>query len=267
MVAAIIGFAVAVNAQTLVTEFAGDQTMFPVPADFTNNGYTHIARCYYEGNSSLFNITFYENDFTTQLLQFNGSLDLDGLLYGYYDLTNLQYSYDGLPLIFTQNLFNADDNYEYIEVFETGWNIKSTNGAVVQAIDTEEGFWTMDGGGIMKIDDVYYLLLTQRNETERKAQIYRIDQTTGITKVDVELPIFVFPTMADRSQQITVELGEGNNAKEITVVNSSGQVVKRVPMEEGQREITISARELGTGLNVVNTRTEQGSGSCKIIVR
>ena len=73
--------------------------------------------------------------------------------------------------------------------------------------------------------------------------------------------------MADRSQQITVELGEGNNAKEITVVNSSGQVVKRVPMEEGQREITISARELGTGLNVVNTRTEQGSGSCKIIVR
>ena len=68
-------------------------------------------------------------------------------------------------------------------------------------------------------------------------------------------------------QQITVELGEGNNAKEVTVVNSLGQVIKRVPMEEGQRQITIPAQELNSGLNVVNTRTQQGQGSCKIIVR
>ena len=97
--------------------------------------------------------------------------------------------------------------------------------------------------------------------------IYRIDQTTGLTKVDAQLPITVFPTMPKRDQQITVQFGEGNNVKEVTVVNSFGQVVKRVPVEDGQREITIPASDLGTGLNVVNTRTEQGQGNCKIIVR
>ena len=68
-------------------------------------------------------------------------------------------------------------------------------------------------------------------------------------------------------QQITVELGEDIDAIEITIVNSLGQVIKRIPLENGQREITIPASELGTGLNLINTHTQQGQGSCKIIVR
>ena len=32
------------------------------------------------------------------------------------------------------------------------------------------------------------------------------------------------------------------------------------------RQITIPAQELNSGLNVVNSRTQQGQGSCKIIV-
>ena len=114
---------------------------------------------------------------------------------------------------------------------------------------------------------MFYLLLGQREGENTDILIYRIDQTLGLTKVDVNLPFSVFPTLADRSQQIIVELGEGNNAKEITVVNSLGQVVKRVLIEDGQREVTIPAHELGDGLNVINTRTVQGNGSCKIIVQ
>ena len=76
-----------------------------------------------------------------------------------------------------------------------------------------------------------------------------------------------FPTMPSRDQQITVELGEGNNAREITVVNELGQVVKHVPVQDGQREVVIPARDLSTGLNVLSARTKQGKGSCKIIVR
>ena len=100
-----------------------------------------------------------------------------------------------------------------------------------------------------------------------KMLIYRIDQTTGITKIETPLPISVFPTMPTREQQITVELGEDTNVNEITVVNSLGQVVKHLPLEEGQRTVTIPANELGSGLNVVNARNGQGQGSCKIIVR
>lgn len=83
----------------------------------------------------------------------------------------------------------------------------------------------------------------------------------------MQLPISVFPTMPAREEQITVELGEGTNATEITVVNSLGQVVKRVSVEEGQRTVIIPANELGSGLNVVNARNGQSQGSCKIIVR
>ena len=69
---------------------------------------------------------------------------------------------------------------------------------------------------------MFYLLLGQREGENTDILIYCIDRTLGLTKVDVNLPFSVFPTLADRSQQIIVELGEGNNAKEITVVNSLG---------------------------------------------
>ena len=101
----------------------------------------------------------------------------------------------------------------------------------------------------------------------REYQLYLIQRGAGVVKVNEPLPISAFPTLLNREQQITVELGEGNNAKEITVVNSNGQVVKRVPVEEGQRTITIPANDLGRGLNVLNTRTDRGQGSCKIIVQ
>jgi hypothetical protein len=104
------------------------------------------------------------------------------------------------------------------------------------------------------------------NETVKHV-FYLIKKDQGLAKVDVDLPFSVFPTAPTRDQQITVELGEDIDAIEITIVNSLGQVIKSIPLEKGQREITIPASELGTGLNLINTRTQQGQGSCKIIVR
>ena len=121
---------------------------------------------------------------------------------------------------------------------------------------------------IIKLDNKYYLIISERNENyEFKEHLYLISQSQGLTKVETELPITVFPSIVNRSQQITVELGEGNNATEVTVINGLGQVIKRMPVQKGQRQVIIPAQDLNNGLNVVNTRTQQGQGSCKIIVR
>ena len=189
---------------------------------------------------------------------------------GFYDFSNVNGF--GNKVVFTQNLFNSDDNFEYLWKGDDGLEIKTIVGNTLQTIQTinaDEGYQWVGSPTIARIDDIYYLMLGAGPSWDvlREIVFYRIDQSQGLTKIDMQLPISVFPTMPTREQQITVELSEKNNASEITVVNSLGQVVKRVPVEEGQRTVTIPANELGSGLNVVNTRNGKGQGSCKIIVR
>ena len=77
----------------------------------------------------------------------------------------------------------------------------------------------------------------------------------------------VSPTMAHRSDMITVELeGDSNKARQIRVVNAAGQTVKRVTVPAGQRSIQINAADLSQGLNVINVEGEK-MNTCKILVR
>lgn len=50
--------------------------------------------------------------------------------------------------------------------------------------------------------------------------------------------------MADRSEDITVEFGENGNAKEITVTDAAGRMVKRIPVKAGEKRVTFSATGL-----------------------
>lgn len=262
--AVLFGLTTAVNAQTFVGTFSGGLPAFGIPGQFTNDGHSYFCAQNEDGS-----FTVYDNDFTTCIATIEGlDLDIDGIILSYANFSEAAVYENTWPgLILTQNLFNSDSDFEYIEKFETGWHIKSTNGSIVQTINTDNGYIASGDVMIIKLDGFYYLALGEWYQQENTVLVYRIDQTQGLTKVDVELPVSVFPSIANRSQQITVELGEGNNATEITVVNGLGQVIKRVPVEEGQRSITIPASGLGSGLNVINTRTQQGQGSCKIIVR
>ncbi len=251
------------------TTFVGNYSCVPyniysIPGDFTSNGHSNIVTKTYNNGNYTYRI--YDNDFVTNIFTFDNT----NLYCGYVDFSSAATNRtDGCgALLFTQNLFNSDDHYEYVDQFETGWNIKSTNGSVIQTINTSDGYRAGDIC-IMHLDGMYYLGLYEwQGDVENgEMLIYRIETNQGLTKVETPLPLSVFPTMPTREEQITVELGEGTNATEITVVNGLGQVVKRVPVEEGQRTITIPANELGSGLNVVNARSNQGQGSCKIIVK
>ena len=177
----------------------------------------------------------------------------------------------------TQTLFNSDAFFEYIDISDDGTEVyvKSTNGSIVTTIHTDPGYQVLTEEfqyHIIKINNKNYMIFEEGiyeegNFVEGRYLVYFISQSQGLTKVDTPLPISAFPTMPTRDQQITVELGEGVNAHEITVVNGLGQELKRIPLEEGQHTVTIPARELGQGLNVLNARGGRNQGSCKIIVR
>lgn len=82
-----------------------------------------------------------------------------------------------------------------------------------------------------------------------------------------ELPFNVFPSLVDRSQEITIELGEGNNATEISVIDANGRVLETIPVQAGQREVKIPASKMGHGLNLLNANDRQRQATKKIIVK
>lgn len=262
----------AMNAQTYVGDLDNDYFGI-IPAGFTTNGHPYVVFFEYVDNQ-VYNYSIYQSDFTTHVT------DISNVVYTeieYRDLNSNTRHGAGIYLYLTQNLFNTDDNFEYFELdgyvdpewgtlIPTALHIKSTNGSTIWSYNAEEGFHC--SCEVLKLENKYYLLIREYTlNGDERYHLYFISQNQGLNEVKTDLPISVFPSIANRNQQITVELGEGNNAKEVMVVNGLGQIIKRVPVEEGQRQITIPAQELNSGLNVVNTRTEHGQGSCKIIVR
>lgn len=266
ILAAVLCLATAtVNAQTYVGDINGMSGSW-VPGAFTTNGQSYVVYSTY--NSGSYNFSIYQ-DFTTHIVDINNVGEYVGSVF-----CDLDAPYQASGLLFTQNLFNTDNSFEYIEaegfevdygVYQTALHIKSSNGSTLWSFNAEEGYRC--NCYILKMNNKYYLLVGEYNDDyDYRYHLYFISQGQGLTEVKTELPISVFPSIANRNQQITIELGEGNNAKEVTVVNGLGQVIKRMSVEEGQRQITIPAQELNSGLNVVNSRTQQGQGSCKIIV-
>ena len=65
---------------------------------------------------------------------------------------------------------------------------------------------------------------------------------------------------------ITVELGESNTAKEIEIINASGQLVKRIPIAKGQKSVTFGAQGITRGLNMVRASGDKNNVT-KIIIK
>lgn len=169
--------------------------------------------------------------------------------------------------------------YHYYEPICTGVNIMSENGSTLATISFDSDFYPAIG-----YDQSFYQILIDlggkkymafmgtldkgSNEYVDAYAIYSIDtQTHAVQKVAVNEGMRVSPTMAHRSDMITVELeGDSNKARQIRVVNAAGQTVKRVTVPAGQRSIQINAADLSQGLNVINVEGEK-MNTCKILVR
>lgn len=254
------------KAQTLVGK-VNDELVGIIPSCFSASGHPYLIYWMDHDDGNLY-LSLYKSDFTTHLTDIRFDVhDQEHVIEPEY--IDLDAFSEELELVFTQTLFNDDEYFEYFttEGENKTIRVKSTNGSTIWTYTAEEDA-TCTLESLFKYDNDYYLIIRTNSETQgRKYLLYLIKQGQGVDKVDTPLPLSVYPTLLRHNQQITVELGEGNNAKEITVVNSLGQVVKRVPVADGQRTVNIPTSELGTSLNIVNTRTLKGQGSCKIIVQ
>ena len=175
----------------------------------------------------------------------------------------------------SQTLFNNDEKYEALvpkytqkEVMDpTGLSVVSEDGTELYSI--ELGFALpeySDYFKLMKINGKLYIAV--QDETYDNYVFFEINRETSSIKQVAKLKgMRVSPTIAEQTDNITVELGEGSNAKEIVVVNGNGQVVKQIPVKNGERQITINAGSLNRGLNILNARGAKGNNNCKIIVK
>lgn len=213
----------------------------------------------------------------------------------YYDYdNNSSFSGEGYGAGFyaTQTLFNSDEKYEMLITHSsqsetiynesdydgdgeidhrkiksgeiiTGYSIISEDGDVIFSTNVSDGRFNDKNYYtevfILKANGKFYIY---------DGNIWEINRETSSIKQVAKLKgMRVSPTIAEQTDNITVELGEGSNAKEIVVVNGNGQVVKQIPVKNGERQITINAGSLNRGLNILNARGAKGNNNCKIIVK
>ena len=178
----------------------------------------------------------------------------------------------------TQNLFNNDEKFEYITFSDTKYgydyatalNIRSEDGSILHTLSSgSDGYW-LGYPELIKLDGKYYIVVNGWKGTEElyKLYIFRIDKNTQtVTRVETDLPFSVLPSVANRNQQITISFEEDSKVSEVSVVDATGRVLKKVPVQPGQKEIKLSTQGMSTGMNIIHATGSQGQGNCKIIVK
>lgn len=278
----------AVNAQTRIGA-TDDLVQDYLPAELTSNGVALLSD--YNYNDDV--IIFYDNNLTATEMQ----CPERGMWFRYFNLDNPVDVYvNSQAVLFSQALFNNDAEFEYIRYTATNERTESNewetytiaditkleavtmSGTVLFTIEAPEntnfGYVRENEAGrvinVLRWGGAFYLVVHEYNTVneEGKYAFYRINQQTqSIARVEGSLPISVFPSVANRSQTITVELAEDNNATEVQVVNNVGQVVKSIAVQPGQREVQLRAADLGSGMHIIGARSRKGQGACKIIVK
>ena len=245
--------------------------------------------CYYRVERS------FKGEWTTRKEE---GVDNEGIISIYLNDWRSSYA-DGESFRLSQTLFNDDAAFEYmlplmeiqkgeleeidrdgdgeIDYKQTsyspqtvGFSIVSETGTVLQSIRFDEGFtsWSDLNADIYLMGDKCYLVFEGSLKNWNDAcLVYSLDRTSNsIQKVAMHVGPKVSPTVADRSETITVELGE-TNAREIQVVNAAGKTTLRVPVRNGQKQVSFSARNLSRGINVVNVVGDKNSNQTKVIVK
>lgn len=252
-------------------DFSGDI----LPKKFSSNGETMLGARDWENKT----LKLYNSQFQcVKTFQYPDSYEF----INYYDLDENNHSDIDIPV--TQTLFNNDEEYEFLQwgYNESGWttslSIVSGN-HTISTISASSGHIFTSYVNLIKFNNEYYLFLVEGvlngngkgpGYDVTGSVFYHINRssvTAVLEPVDVDFPMNVFPSVAHRSQPITVQLGEGNNASEVSVIDATGRTVQRVAIQPGQREVVIPAATLPRGLNVVNARNAQSQASYKIIVR
>lgn len=206
----------------------------------------------------------------------------------------------------TQTLFNNDEAYEYIcpiletrqdgevrkedrdgdgeidryetsySVFATGFKVISESGATLSTVSFGNNLVnrSYDYTNLITINDKRYLqfrVFEFSNGSYGASYniFYKIDRNaSSIRQMGAPIKTKVYPTVADRNETITVEVGGNAADREVFVHNAAGQTVFRQTVPAGQNTVQINAAMLSRGLNVVSVKSGKGgSEACKVIVK
>ncbi len=159
----------------------------------------------------------------------------------------------------------------------SGFQVMSEDGTVLQTVQFDGNFVmrSYTSASLLRIHGKLYLafegyVLDVANSNMRQASlVYAFDrQSSQVRKVMEQVgDVVVTPRVADRSEQITVELNDEGGIREIQVLNGNGQTEVRVPVAKGQKRVTIPASQLSRGLNVVNAVGGKHRQAHKVMVK
>lgn len=210
-------------------------------------------------------------------------------------------------LLVTQNLFNNDKAYEYIQplyeqyinstderdrdgdgvidyintsyrVRPIGFRIVQDNGNILASIKYDDGIYGDDYYGLeyLHFETKGYLVAKvhkkkDENSSEYYSIFYSIDPSnpTSIKAVRTEKTgIKAMPAIARQSEVVNVDVSKFKNPRHVSVVSSNGQTVMTRNIADGQSHVEVQTSGLPAGLYIVKVTDGQSvSDNCKIIIR
>ena len=213
------------------------------------------------------------------------------------DYDNSGAEYD---MVISQTLFNSDSKFEYLSpiydkyesVYEqdrdgdgeidtyayqendyvSGYKIMSEDGTELAKFMVEDGYRSYGEVSIFIFNGRTYLsaYITTKSDNDYNSyrQIYElVAGSSGVNAVKAVGKVSVSPRVAERNQDITVS-AEGTGVREVIVSNAAGKTVYKTKVAAGQSTVRINSSVLGSGLNVVSVKANDGkSENCKVIVK
>lgn len=203
----------------------------------------------------------------------------------------------------SQNIFNEDDSYEWIEKImepyenvsmerdldgdgeidykkverryrQTGYRIMQDTGNVLAEIKFGEGRTEYIRPSIIVVDGKKYLELQtcDNYESSTEAQLYEIiskGSSTSLKKVRTDYgAISASPAIARQNEMVTVDLSSIKEAKVLNVVSGNGQLVLQQNLKAGQNQVLVHTSGLAAGMYVITVSDGKNTTeNCRIIVR
>ena len=203
----------------------------------------------------------------------------------------------------SQNIFNEDDSYEWIEdIMEpyeevynevdldgdgeidckkinhkcrrTGYRIMQDTGNVLAEIKFDEGRFELYRPSIIVVDGKKYLQLQtcENGESSIEVQLYEIiskGSSTSLKKVRTDYgAISASPAIARQNEVVTVDLSSIKEAKVLNVVSGNGQLVLQQNLKAGQNQVLVHTSGLAAGMYVITVSDGKNTTeNCRIIVR
>lgn len=203
----------------------------------------------------------------------------------------------------SQNIFNEDDSYEWIEKImepyenvsmerdldgdgeidykkverryrQTGYRIMQDTGNVLAEIKFGEGRTEYIRPSIIVVDGKKYLELQtcDNYESSTEAQLYEIiskGSSTSLKKVRTDYgAISASPAVARQNEVVTVDLSNIKEAKVLNVVSGNGQLVLQQNLKAGQNQVLVHTSGLAAGMYVITVSDGKNTTeNCRIIVR